>query len=99
MMPSMPGQPVTGGDTDGVPRTNADAGLRELQFVAQHPEKIDQFTGRWIAVLGSKVMVDGDSLQEVYDFVRKQGYADALILKVQSDSKRAYRIACADNRF
>lgn len=73
---------------------NARAGVVENRWVHENEQALNSFRGLWIAVLGTKVLASGQTLPEVYDFLRSQGHADALVMKVpQRTGPRPYLIA------
>ena len=77
---------------------NPQAGINESRWVVAHPSRVNQFAGRWIAVLGDRILVDGPTIRHVYDFLKGHGYVDALVMKVPTAAAaQRYRIARADN--
>jgi len=73
---------------------NPRAGVRERRWAQAHPEKLNSFKGMWVAILGDRLLTSATSVDDVYSFVRAQGHADALIMKVpQSQGKQPYLIA------
>jgi len=73
---------------------NPKAGTVESRWAREHPELLNSFRGTWVAILGDRILKSGTTVGEVYDFLRSQGYADALIMKVPLDQgRRPYLIA------
>jgi len=95
---------TTAVDVDGrrlpwVKHRNAKAGVLESRWLAEHRDDLRPYQGQWIAILGQRVLVSKPSMKDTYDFLRSQGYADALVLKVPVEgADPRHRIAHAQNR-
>jgi hypothetical protein len=96
-----PALPVTvrlmaGGVTDAHPwecRLDPSIGVAELRWFQENLRDLAEYEGRWIAILGPRIVGSGDSLGEVRDQLADQSIRDALILQVQEDvARREYFI-------
>lgn len=72
---------------------NPRAGVKERRWVSENANHLRQYAGTWVAVLGERVLVSGPTIRSVYDFVKAQGYADALVFKVQRETRPHFRVA------
>ena len=45
--------------------------LQEHNWLALHPKEIEKFRGKWVAVLGEKIIDTGGSYGEVFGRVKK----------------------------
>ena len=45
----------------------------EVLWVSKHQKKLEQYAGKWIAVLGNKLIGTGDSVKEVMTVVKRKG--------------------------
>ena len=77
---------------EGTERPNPRAGVSEVEWVQDHPEALRSFRGNWVAILGKKVLTSKATAGEVYDFLRREGLADALVMKVPTDATPRHRI-------
>ena len=48
------------------------AGRKELNWLSSHPEEIEQYMNRWIAIHEDRVIAVGDSVKDVMDQVKRQ---------------------------
>jgi hypothetical protein len=78
--------------SEGIERPNPRAGVSEVEWVQDHPEALRSFRGNWVAILGRKVLTSRATAGEVYDFLRSEGLADALVMKVPPDATPRHRI-------
>lgn len=84
-------------DRPWIKARNPEAGIRETRWIQSKPAALKPFGGKWVAILGESVLSSGDSMRTVYDFVKAQGRADALIIKLPPDGvEPRHRIANAD---
>ena len=60
----------------------------ESEWISRHPDIIDKYTGKWIAVLKDRVVASGDTIKEVNRELIKKGIAELpLITKVPRDDE------------
>ena len=68
-------QPVTMGDDD-------------LDWVYDHMEELGEHEGKWIAVIGQRIVGSACTVDEVIDQVERQGLTDPFITKIPDDVHR-----------
>lgn len=42
----------------------------EHKWLATHPKELERFSGKWVAVLGGKVVANGSSYENVWSMVK-----------------------------
>ena len=61
--------------------TNAE--IDEIQrWLAAHPEVLAGYENQWVAVADERVLAHGESMGEVEEEARRQGYDEALLVPV-----------------
>ena len=45
----------------------------EVLWISKHQKKLEQYAGKWIAVLGNKLIGTGDSVKEVMSIAKRKG--------------------------
>jgi len=93
------GETVTA-DRPWIKSRNPEAGILETRWIQSKPAALKPFAGKWVAILGESVLSSGNSMKAAYDFVKAQGRADALIVKLPPDGvETRHRIANAHANF
>ena len=61
----------------------------ESKWISKHPEKVDEYTGKWVAVLEDKgIVATGDTLKEVKKMLAKKGIKELpLITKIPREDE------------
>ena len=52
------------------------------RWLADHPEVLEPYVGEWVAVWDERVIAHGESMGEVEEEARRQGYDDPLLVPV-----------------
>ena len=79
---------------------NTEAGARESKWIAENAQALERYQGKWIAVLGEKVLVEKPSIGKVYEFLKGRNIGDALVIRIpnKNGGQHRYRIAYAADR-
>ena len=58
--------------------------MQELEWMSAHPEEVERYSGKWVAVSIGGVVAAGNSVSEVEAILRKKGIAleKVLLMKV-----------------
>ena len=46
--------------------------MNELEWLSSHPEEIEKYSGKWIAITNKGVIVSADSTSEVESLLKKK---------------------------
>lgn len=46
---------------------------KEMQWLKNHPAKLESLQGKWIAIEGDKLIAQGDAFQAVYEATKEKG--------------------------
>ena len=53
-----------------------------VEWLADHPEVLEEHVGKWVAVADQRVVAHGDSVVVVMHEAKQQGYDDPLLVPV-----------------
>lgn len=58
--------------------------MYELEWLSSHPEEVEKYSGKWVAVTDKDIVASGDSVSEVEAVLKKKGIAwdEVMLMKV-----------------
>ena len=58
--------------------------MNELEWLSSHPEEIEKYSGKWIAITNKGVTASADSASEVEALLKKKGISlsEVVVMKV-----------------
>lgn len=65
-------------------------GCQELDWVSTHPEEVERYAGKWVAIVGELVVGVGDTAQEALEDARQKSAEVPLLLKVPRKDEGVY---------
>ncbi|MCD6094071.1 MAG: hypothetical protein J7J51_04730 [Candidatus Omnitrophica bacterium] len=64
---------------------------KELNWISTHQKELEAYAGKWIAVLGNKMIAIGSSTKEVMRIAKKKGIERLpLVTKIPRKDERMY---------
>jgi len=46
---------------------------RELQWLKDHPDKLESLQGKWVAIEGDELIAEGEAFEAVYEATKEKG--------------------------
>jgi len=59
-------------------------------WISKHPEKINRYAGKWVAILHDEVIASGDSVKSVMERVKKKTKEMPLVTKIPRKDEEMY---------
>lgn len=58
--------------------------MNQLDWMSSHPQEVERYSGKWVAVTEKGIVAAGDSISEVKTELKKKGiqFEDIMIMKV-----------------
>lgn len=58
--------------------------MQELEWLSSHPEDVERYSGKWVALSNKGVVAFGDSISEVETALKENGIAleEVMLMKV-----------------
>ena len=62
---------------------------QESKWISKHPKIVNKYTGKWVAILGTKgIIASGETIKEITQELKKKGIAELpLITKIPRDDE------------
>lgn len=67
------------------PRANPNAGVSDLAWYQRNKARLGNYRGLWVAISRGTVLHSAATASEVYDYLNRREYPDALVLRVPYD--------------
>lgn len=67
-------------------------GDMESAWVDSNPPELQQYRGKLVAILGTKVVMSADTAEQLFDLYDASGLSDALIIRIPSEPVEEYFI-------
>jgi hypothetical protein len=63
---------------------------QELMWMSKHPEKVNIYAGKWVAILHDEVIAAGDSVKSVMERVKRITQEMPLVTKIPRKDEEIY---------